>query len=425
MTHGFGTHIQWHHDDAIKTATEDCFERVQFAKDLTALLIQKGTLSTVISIEADWGNGKTSIINLIKENIHENHPNVVVIDFAPWLFSFASLEDLVRKFLCDLIMGLNILGCKSLTKLLKKYAGHYLTFPLQHSLKSLITSWISRKFGSPKVSIEALKKDINKILAQNDKPIVVIIDDIDRLQPKEIKMLFQLIKSICNFTGINYLLAYARTPVIQALSYNGIYDGDLYLEKIVQVVNFLPVISKFHLQKFLKKEIQKLFSLLNLQFRDYEKLRLSWLYHERKIINLLAKPRDVHQLVNQLKLILPTTHNQVNAADVIIHQILALKLPRVAELIRNHPRCFVPAYEADSYSAQSLHEEYGSGEIKPHIYLLKSLGLPQIEYNNALHTLNVLFNFQQEEVSFHSEDLRVSHPNHLQKLLHPGSHIHN
>ena len=51
----------------IKTDEEDLFGRGQLA-DLIApfLLLEKNQDSIVFSIESEWGQGKTSLINLIK-----------------------------------------------------------------------------------------------------------------------------------------------------------------------------------------------------------------------------------------------------------------------------------------------------------------------------------------------------------------------
>ena len=47
---------------------EDIFERDNFACHLADLLIlPEGSPSIVLAIEGKWGSGKTSIINLIKE----------------------------------------------------------------------------------------------------------------------------------------------------------------------------------------------------------------------------------------------------------------------------------------------------------------------------------------------------------------------
>ena len=47
----------------------------------------------------EWGSGKTSLLNLTKQNLKNS--NIKIIEFNPWLYS--SYNQLVEQFLDELI----------------------------------------------------------------------------------------------------------------------------------------------------------------------------------------------------------------------------------------------------------------------------------------------------------------------------------
>lgn len=63
-----------------------------------------------------------------------------------------------------------------------------------------------------------IKNNITKKLAKSKLKYIVFIDDIDRLNNKEIKLLMQLIKAVGDFPNIIYVLAFDRDIVANALN---------------------------------------------------------------------------------------------------------------------------------------------------------------------------------------------------------------
>jgi hypothetical protein len=56
-----------------------------------------------------------------------------------------------------------------------------------------------------------------KELAAVDVPIIALIDELDRVEDEEIRTVAQLVRSVADFPGISYVLAYDSKRVIQAL----------------------------------------------------------------------------------------------------------------------------------------------------------------------------------------------------------------
>ena len=63
-----------------------------------------------------------------------------------------------------------------------------------------------------------------------DRPVVIVIDDIDRLEKNELFEVLRLIRNTGNFANLIYVVAYDERYVVEQLSNLGIYNGRLYLE---------------------------------------------------------------------------------------------------------------------------------------------------------------------------------------------------
>ena len=113
-----------HSDKAVAARDEDAFQRYAFAERIArAIAGQKSTDSLVTGIYAKWGEGKTSVLNFIKLEL-ENEPDVIAIDFNPWMYS--ADEQLLLSFFQVLSVALDkpLKGKgENIGKLIRDYAG--------------------------------------------------------------------------------------------------------------------------------------------------------------------------------------------------------------------------------------------------------------------------------------------------------------
>ena len=100
-----------------------------------------------------------------------------------------------------------------------------------------------------------VKGDLIEGLRELNRRIVVIIDDLDRLEPHEAVEIMRLIKAVADFLNILYVLCY--DPEILADSLKCILsvdNGAAYLEKIVQVRFKVPQPEAFDLRRWFLEE---------------------------------------------------------------------------------------------------------------------------------------------------------------------------
>lgn len=101
-------------------------------------------------------------------------------------------------------------------------------------------------------TLDQLKKEVTERLRDSKLPfshIVVAVEDLDRLNPEEIRAMVQLMRMIADFPKIIYLVGYDRQHVINALGdmagrhadIDEVYMyGEGYLQKVVQAAYRLP-----------------------------------------------------------------------------------------------------------------------------------------------------------------------------------------
>jgi predicted KAP-like P-loop ATPase len=236
-------------DNPIVEPADDLLGRVELAQDL---VFQIRTLDAsdgyVLAVTGPWGSGKTSLINLVKYELTKNS-SVPVIDFNPWMFSGA--EQLVESFFTELSAQLKDKPGRLSTIAGEIEAYGELFSPL--SILPFVGSWIDRVRGAGgaikkfqerrRGSVAARRGTVASKLRELDAPILVVIDDTDRLRTDEIRDIFKLVRLTASFPNVIYLLAFDRARVEKALTESGI-DGRSYLEKIVQVAVDVPAIPQ-------------------------------------------------------------------------------------------------------------------------------------------------------------------------------------
>jgi len=313
------TKIMFIYDKPIETEKDDFLSRKDFSQHLgKSLLNWKEKESLVIAIYGEWGSGKSSVINLAKEFIEKtdekNKPTI--IEFNPWRFSeqdnlsehffneiakeleikqdseedkkiaeklkiYASLlsltpdKSLFDNFYSKTILGLGLLGI-SASQIIQwlnipydwiKYTlfiGGFLLIIIEIFNGYLIkfADFFEKKADYNKKSVLEAKREIKDELIKRQKKLIVVIDDIDRLNQSEIKQIFRLIRVNADFPHTIYLLAFDRNIIEKNLQEQVGISGKDYLNKIVQVDFDIPFVKQTKISAFLFKELNRVLEVL-------------------------------------------------------------------------------------------------------------------------------------------------------------------
>ncbi len=232
-------------DNPIRSSDDDRLGRREparaFARQLLSLDASEGL---VVGVLGPWGFGKTSFINLAREELRTRAD---ILDFNPWMFSGA--EQLVQSFFVEVAAQLKVRpGLADVGEDLQNY-GEALS---GLGWLPLVGPWIERGRGATKLLGQLLKRRqegatsrrdlLREKLADLSRPIVVVLDDIDRLTTTEIRDVFRLVRLTASFPNLIYVVAFDRARVETALGDEGVPGRD-YLEKILQLAIDLPSVS--------------------------------------------------------------------------------------------------------------------------------------------------------------------------------------
>lgn len=338
-------------DEPIPSSADDILGRKPFADALAqAILAHQDKTPLVIGLLGPWGTGKSSIIQMTKEAIEakrqgqreEDQP--IVIHFNPWMV--ADQNTLVNQFFDHMITALGkwnyAKGLKKASRLLKTYSEVFSPLGLVPTPGGKIAGAATRAgaflakglawFSSYAESVEQQKDNIDKALREQSHKIIMFIDEIDRLSSQEVRQLFQVVKSVANFSQVIYILAFDNEVVAKQIADLHPGDGAEFLEKIVQVPFFVPKIAEDDVHRFLKKSILALFEKWQVKTIDADHLRDIFYYGLRVYVTNL---REAKRYLNVLAF---TGHIAKNifATDLVAITALQVFEPAIYQEVREN-----------------------------------------------------------------------------------------
>lgn len=342
-------------DAPIISDKEDILERGKFAHSLAGNILRHEDKNTiVIGLYGKWGYGKSSIINILLDDIRQTkefseEAKPLILEFNPW--NFSEQDNLTSVFFNEIANSLSYVdkskNAKRISEKLKLY-GYFLTsanlisnalryvIPLSLLLAGLLilgasyfsvlnaVAWVvslifillslifafSKKLVSSisdsflqysklnEKTIKQLKDELNRLILQRKKRLLIVIDDIDRLNTKEIKQIFQLVKLNADFNNTIYLLAFDRDIIEKSLEEQEGVSGKEYLEKIVQVSFDVPLVQEQKLYSYLFSQLDSIVKVVPEKL--WNTTRWGNLFHSG-FKDLFSSLRDVKRYVNSLK----------------------------------------------------------------------------------------------------------------------------
>lgn len=347
-------------DNPIVSHKQDQLDRSVVATDF-ARTIRKFDASEglVVGILGAWGSGKSSFVNLMREQFAAK-PSLTVIDFNPWMFS--GTEQLVDSFFREISAELRIKDEKKFSKIadgLSEY-GEMLS-PV--AMIPFVGSWFDRTFKSyktmhqwwkdRKAGSHPIRTKVSDALKELDRPVIVVIDDIDRLSTNEIRDIFKLVRLTASFPNLVYVLAFDRYRIELALDETNI-PGRAYLEKIVQLSFDLPGISQDVLQS-------KIVAEFNDVLGDVKNLRLD---QERwpdvlseLILPLIENLRDITRLATSARPTLEVLGADIDAVDLMALETVRVFKPALFSELHKHTALLTTVSDNYGYSNDTTRQE--------------------------------------------------------------------
>lgn len=328
-----------------------------FAKTVLASDAHPGL---VFGVDGPWGVGKTSFINLAERYWEIAEDKVIVCRFEP--LRYASEPDLADRLIRDLSAAIQN----------KVFAPEFR--PAASRYSRLIKGKADVSFLGFKLSLDPsqetvddLLDDIDEVLRRIGRRVIIVIDDLDRLDAKTTNNVLFATRRTFKLSQATYILCY-DTEVLAGSKEEGSRARE-FLEKFVTVKLSLFVDSS-SLRDFLRRDWQRAESQQGSVPSD-TMIKLGAVLNElanildgdlaAKYLPLVGDLRKVKRFVNAI-LLMQIERTNLGRTDFNKRDLINLIL-----LHLNYPGLFrrIYAEETEGRSGTfSVHREYGDREFK-------------------------------------------------------------
>lgn len=323
--------IKLHNESPILAIEDDLLGRAPLVEMIAKAIIAKAEREHecyTIGIYGKWGEGKTSVLNMLKTYLlaHEDD-NILISTFNPWILK--NEEAMLMEFFNVLVK--ESIFKKSVEKI-KEYAAAIslgvgaisnLIVPTSGKIAAKATKDIIDTLPSFQQTIQERKADISKIITKSKKHLLVLIDDVDRLDNSETHALLKLVRQVADFENVMYVIAMDADIVSKSVSqYFGAGtqdDGRRFLDKIVQIPIVLPQIENHKLRHILLCKLSDLFATTSSSIPISAPQEAV-----EKIGNLFSSLREIYRYINQLSFVLPSVYKEVNIVDLCMLESVKL-----------------------------------------------------------------------------------------------------
>lgn len=374
--------MNYNSDKAIESSEQDLLGRVTFSKQLgEAIYKYDGKDGLVLGVFGKWGTGKTSILNMVVNEInylsYNDDDSPIIVNFSPW--NYTDKDNLISLFFRVLKNRLDMDKYEETRKKIGKALTDYsdaldalALVPMVGSGLATILKTIAKAQGaelSKDVDIDTTKENLETVLGDTNQKIVVIIDDIDRLTNTQIRDIFQLVKQVGNFPNIIYVLSMDREVVCRALESVHNIDGAKYLEKIVQIPFEIPALLKPRLRELFLTKLENTVKAIS----DNPKIDQS--YWTEVVTNCIEPYietlRDVNRVINTFQFRYKILNEETAFEDMVALTTIEVLEPQLYQWIGRNKDLLCSTY---FHSFSALFRE--KSDYRTSIYEeLKKLGI--------------------------------------------------
>jgi hypothetical protein len=250
----------------------DLLGRKEHAELLTDILASYSE-PLVMSIDSDWGTGKTTFVKMWGQHLRNN--GYKVIYFSAWENDFS--DDAMVTLLGELSSQLRALNpsiadnqlnialdktIKIGSKLIKRATpiairiatagilkGDEFTEEALADLTEQVSRDVIEQYENSKSAMREFHLAVQEVVENLDdgeehkKPLVICIDELDRCRPDYAIKLIEIAKHVFNVEGLCFVLVLNKQVICDALShkYGGKVDYSQYLQRIFDVEFKLPL----------------------------------------------------------------------------------------------------------------------------------------------------------------------------------------
>lgn len=332
-------------DSPISDWEQDILNRSPFVESLiSAIMVSK---APVVAIHGAYGDGKTSILHLLGKSLKDH---AIVVPFITWLPG--SRDNLAIEVFDNIATECK--GHYYVPRLRKKSLAYAKSLceavPYVKAFSDLVPS------TSQQEDIEDLEKSLRRLPVR----IVVLLDEMDRMEEEELRVLLKIIRGVSAFPNLSYVCALNRHAVEKILPKMEGVDEHEYFEKFFPATFELPRVDSDLLFRLLSTKLTSLletvYSFRNQNERkQFDKsLRNVW---NDSLISLCTNIRKVSLILNDVEFGIRPISSEVNPFDFVVLEALRRFFPDIYDYIWKNEQFFAE-------STQSWKETFDPDGVK-------------------------------------------------------------
>ena len=357
---------------------------------------------------------------------HDFSNNPLIIFFNPW--NYSNNEQILNDFFRSIHSAIKKED-RGIARKFRKNASKYVPNIMDSKTLGIggsLSIWpfgVSARFSKTiaQKPVYESKGLLDRTLQRLDKKIIVIIDDIDRLDADETLLIFKLTKIVADFPNMVFILAYDKDKTIQKINTRfegnaapGESTGDNFIDKIVQYHFHIPKTDILNYGKYSTELFKTIGKSVNIETWDNSTWDPTYSYYWYV---LLHTPRSIKQYINNIRIRLSI----IDVREIYLLDFLLIEIVRI---------CAVDVYNYvyDSklkliHIGGMLLENKGHSQ-KNHESLLKEISdKAPIAYRDIIMRI-LLDLFPLNEIGYFY-DLRISSEDHFDKYFTMSLDPHN
>ena len=319
-------------DEALPEGAKDALNITTY-KDALVRFIKRTNTPMTIGVQGEWGSGKTSLLNQIWNELdwfNRNEPGID--DFKQiWINSWehsllCSPEECLMKIINEIINELSDADTdKKRSENLKKGVNNIMKGALRigssMTLGAAGVDAVDNIFSEGSNSIKELREqlstlveDIKRLESNKFGKIIIYVDDLDRIDPKNAVRILELLKNIFNIKDCVFVLAIDYQVVVKGLkdkfgepSPDNEWEFRAFFDKIIQLPFTMPM-GKYDIANYVLGLLEEINYYNGDEDLDPE------LINQFVTKSIGGNPRSIKRLINSLALI--SILNDIEISDI-------------------------------------------------------------------------------------------------------------
>src|SRR5271157_282866 len=310
-------------DDPIHEWDEDIVGRAAVVEALAEHALRLRT--PIVALHGGLGDGKSSVLNLFRKAVEKR---AVVVSFSAWL------PGSEETFAADLFRDIAT-ECKKIIHVpqLRKQALAY-----ARTLSGSVSYLGGLKEILPAQSQRQEIDELRETLMRVPSPILVLLDEVDRMQKEEVLVLLKILRGVASIRNITFVCAFSEKEM-RKLSDDGGWSHD-YLEKFFPVTINLAAPDAGMLGRLFQDRLKNSFREQNWfptpegETKFSELLERVW---NESLSRVCTNLRKIGLLFNDIRSAARPITGEVNAFDLTVIEAVRRFYPEVYRIIRTNP----------------------------------------------------------------------------------------